>query len=261
MNSILKIIIVGLFILIAASCAPTKEIKTEEQILPPSRLVKRLEANRRKIKTFEGSGVMNIETPKMDAKASFEVFLKKPDSLKLVIYGPFGIDLAQAVVTNSEFEFYDALKNTVYKGRTDNNLLKKIFHIDLSFSELIDAFAGAVNLTSKLRETPTNYRLTGDNYILTYADTNSTKKSIYEIRTDNLAITKYDLLASKNNLLFEGRYSNFKLYDRVAIPRVTIVENKKQNQKVHIEYRNISVNEELENLKLEIPTDAKVKEW
>lgn len=261
MRKIFTGIIIGFLLVIVASCSSTSDIDNEKEILPPSRLVKRLEANRRKIKTFEGSGVINIETSKMNAKASFEVFIKKPDSIKLAIYGPFGIDLAQAVVTNSEFEFHDVLRNTLYRGRTDNQLLKKIFHIDLSFSELIDAFAGAVNLTSKLRETPTNYKVSDENYILTYSDSISTKKSFYRIKIDDLAITKYALLASKNNLLFEGLYSNFRLYNKVPIPRVTVVENKKQNQKVHIEYRNITVNEEIENLKLEIPKDAKVKEW
>ena len=261
MRKIFSGIIVGFLLVIFASCSSTSEINKEVEILPANRLVKRLEANRRKIKTFEGSGIISIETPKMNAKASFEVFIKKPDSIKFAIYGPFGIDLGQALVTNSEFEFHDVLRNNVYRGRTDNELLKKIFHIDLSFSELIDAFAGAVNLTSKLRETPSKYELKDDSYILSYADTNSTKESIYEIFTDNLAISKYKLLISENNPLFEGRYSKFKMYNKVAIPRVTIVENKKQNQKVHIEYRNITVNEEIENLKLEIPTDAKVKEW
>ncbi|MEE9431391.1 MAG: DUF4292 domain-containing protein [Melioribacteraceae bacterium] len=257
----IRIVLFSLLVAILASCTSTKKVKTVEEILPPNRLVKRLEANRRKIKTFEGSGVMKIETPKINAKASFEVFVKKPDSIKLSIYGPFGIDIAQAVVTNSEFEFHDVLRNTVYKGRTDNNLLKKVFHIDLSFSELIDAFAGAVNLTSKLRGTPSNYKLEDDNYILTYTDTNSTKKSIYEIKTSNLAIGNYKLFASRNNLLFEGDYSKFKLYNKVAIPRKTTVENKRQNQKVEIEYRSVTVNEKLESLKIEIPTDAKVIEW
>jgi len=248
-------------LLFVVSCATTEETRTEEQILPPNRLVKKMEANRRKIKTFEGSGVMNIESPKINAKASFEVFIKKPDSIKLAIYGPFGIDLAQAIVTNSEFEFYDVLRNKVYRGRTDNNLLKKIFHIDLSFSELIDAFAGAVNLTSKLREMPTNYSVQGDDYVLTYVDANSKKESIYEIKTSNLAISKYTLFTSKNNPLFEGEYSKFKLYNKVAIPRATVVENKQKNQKVEIEYRSISVNKKIENLKLEVPTDAKIIEW
>lgn len=241
-----------------ASCVPSKPTY-EEEILPADRLVKKLEANRRKIKTFEGSGVLSVESPKLEAKATFEVYLKKPDSLKFIIYGPFGIDLAQAIVTDSEFIFHDILKNIVYKGRTNTNILKKIFHIDLAFTELIDAFAGAVNLTDKLREEPDNFRLEDEKYYLSYFDSLSGKQSDFEINTNSLAITKYQLFKDKNILLFEGIYKDFEIYHKVAIPYYTLVQNKVNNQKVTIDYRNITVNKPINNLELDIPRDAKVK--
>ncbi len=241
-------------------CVPSKPVYKEE-VLPADRLVKRLEANRRKIKTFQGSGIINVESQQIDAKASFEVYLKKPDSIKFVIYGPFGIDLAQALITRSEFQFYDVMKNTVFRGRNDHNILNKIFHIDLTFSELIDAFAGAINLTDKLRLEPDNYKLTDEEYFLTYDDSLENKQSIFEIQIDNLAINKYELYKNKNILLFEGIYSNFGIYDRVAIPSTVVVQNKLNNQKVTIDYRNIEVNENIENLTLDIPKDARIKEW
>ncbi len=253
-----KIIVFILLLIFAISCVPSKPVY-EEEVLPADRLVKRLEANRRKIKTFEGSGILNIESPKLDAKASFEIFLKKPDSLKLVIYGPFGIDIAQALVTNSEFTFYNALKNVVYKGRTDKNVLKKIFHIDLSFAEMIDAFAGSVNLTDKLRLQPDEFKLTNEDYYLTYRDSLTGKQSEFIIQINNLAIKKYELYKDPGILLFEGQYSDFEINNRVAIPYKNVIQNKIDNQKVSIDYRNIKVNENLENLTLEIPRDAKIK--
>jgi outer membrane lipoprotein-sorting protein len=239
---------------------PSKPVY-EEEVLPADRLVKKLEANRRKIKTFEGSGVLNVESPNLEAKASFEVYLKKPDSLKFIIYGPFGIDLAQALVTNSEFIFHDVMKNVVYKGRSDNELLKKIFHIDLSFSELVDAFAGAVNLTDKLRLEPDVFNLNDDNYHLIYYDSLAGKQSDYEIQIDNLAIKNYKLYKIPNILMFEGIYSEFETINRVPIPYFTTIQNKINNQKVTIDYRNIDVNQKLENLTLDIPNDAKIKIW
>lgn len=255
-----KILIQIFVITFLISCVPSKTAY-REKILPADRLIKKLEANRRKIKTFQGTGTLNIKTPKTKAKAHFEVFLKKPDSLKFSIYGPFGIDLAQAVVSSNEFVFYDAIRNIIYKGRTDKNLLQKIFHIDLSFSEIIDAFAGAINLTDKLRLQPDNYNLKDNKYILSYIDSSSAKKSIFEIITNNLAIKKYKLFSPKGKLLFESKYSEFKIFNHVAIPFSTIVENKNQKRKVHITYYNINVNKEISNLTIEIPTDAKIIEW
>lgn len=259
MNNIQKGIIYFVLTILVISCVPSKPVY-EEEVLPADRLVKRLEANRRKIKTFEGSGILKVESPKLDAKATFEVYLKKPDSLKLVIYGPFGIDIAQALVTNSEFTFYNAMQNVVYKGRVDRNILKKIFHIDLSFSELIDAFAGAVNLTDKLRLQPDEFKLSDDDYHLTYHDSLAGKQSEFLIQINNLAIKKYQLYKDPNILVFEGDYSDFEINNRVAIPYKSIVQNKVNKQKVSIDYRNIEVNEELNDLTLEIPNDARIKE-
>lgn len=249
-----------LLIIFVIGCVPSKPVYKEE-VLPADRLVKRLEANRRKIKTFQGSGIINVESKQIDAKASFEVYLKKPDSIKFVIYGPFGIDLAQALITRSEFQFYDVMKNTVFKGRNDHKILNKIFHVDLTFSELIDAFAGAVNLTDKLRLEPDKYKVTDEEYFLTYDDSLENKQSIFKIQIDNLAINKYELYKNNNILLFEGIYSNFQIYDRVAIPSTIVVQNKLNSQKVTIDYRNIEVNENVESLDLDIPKDARIKEW
>ena len=241
------------------SCVPSKPTY-EEAPLPADRLVKKLEANRRKIKTFEGYGIINVESPKLEAKASFEVMLKKPDSLKFLIYGPFGIDLAQALVTNSEFMFHDVIKNVVYKGRSSNNLLKRIFHIDLTFNELIDAFAGAVNLTEKLRLEPDSFNLNDDNYELIYYDSLAGKQSDYQIQINNLAIKNYKLYKIPDILLFESVYNDFKIFNNVAVPYSTVVRNTINRQKVTIDYRDISVNTRLNNLTLDIPNDAKIKE-
>ncbi len=249
-----------LLIVSVISCVPSKP-DYEEEILTADRLIKKLEANRRKIKTFEGSGIFNVESEKIDAKATFEVFLKKPDSLKFVIYGPFGIDLAQALITSSEFEFYDEMKNILYKGRNNSDILNKIFHIDMSFSELVDAFAGAVNLTDKLRIEPDIYKLTDKEYHLTYLDTLNNKQSLYEIQIGNLAINKYELYKNEKTLLLDGVYSDFEMFDNVAVPSTVVINNQLNNQKITIDYRKISVNENLQNLKLEIPKDVVVKIW
>ena len=157
--------------------------------------------------------------------------------------------------------FFDVMKNVVYKGRSDNNILKKIFHIDLSFDELIDAFAGAVNLTGKLRLEPHKFELSDDNYHLTYYDSLAGKQSDFEIKIDDLSIRNYRLYKMPNILVFEGIYSDFDYINRVAIPYYTTIQNKVNNQKVTIDYRNITVNEKLDNLTLDIPTDAKIRIW
>ncbi|PIQ11250.1 MAG: hypothetical protein COW71_01180, partial [Ignavibacteriales bacterium CG18_big_fil_WC_8_21_14_2_50_31_20] len=164
------IFILGVIFLIG--CSSEKEITTttSEQIVPASWLIKKLEGNRRKIKTFEGTGTISVKSEEFNGKTSFQILIKKPDSIKISIYGPFGIDIAHGVFSNNNFMFYDVLKNRVFTGTNSKDVLKKLFKIDLSFEELIDAFAGAVNLTERLRTEPTDYEVLEDIYNLTYID-------------------------------------------------------------------------------------------
>jgi len=158
-------IIVLLNIIIITSCSSEKAVR-KEKVIPADRLIRKLEGNRRTIKTFNGKGVLSIRSSKFKGKTSFEILVKKPDSIKISIYGPFGIDLAHGLVTKRSFIFYDVLKNRVYTGTNNDKVLKNIFKIDLTFNELIDAFAGAVNLTDKLRTEPDIYVTEGDTYQL-----------------------------------------------------------------------------------------------
>lgn len=253
----LLIIITVLFI---SSCVPSKPVE-EERILPADRLVKKLEANRRNVKTFSGSGVINVSGPEVTANANFQVELKKPDSIKIAIYGPFGIDLAQALATKQNFQFYDVINNRLYRGRTTNLSLKNIFKVDLTFDELMDAFAGSVNLTDKLRREPDKLDVSNEKYFLTYQDSLVGRSTRYEILVDDLAITNYVIIENPGNVVLEGKYRGFREFEDVPIPYETAINYNLMGQKIDIEYRNISVNKELNDLRFPVPKDAEIIEW
>lgn len=259
-NFILKFFILGFTALILQNCVPSKP-NLEERILTSDRLIKKLEANRRQIKTFEGTGVINVKTPSLEAKANFQVLIVKPDSIKISIFGPFGVDLAEALVTKEEYVFFDIMKNNVYRGRVSQDVLKRIFKVNLTFDELTDAFAGAVNLTDKLSLEPDLYNVVDESYILTYTDTLNFKESVYKIKIDDLAITEYNILTLNDDLLLTGNYSNFRNYEDVPVPFETSVENVEDRQSIDIEYRRVNVNNEIKGLKINIPEDANIIQW
>lgn len=256
-RNFINILLIAITILSVISCSTTSEI-SEERFLPADRLIKKLEGNRRKIKTFEGNGVLTINTPEISAKGNFEVIIKKPDSIMIAIYGPFGIDLAKAVVSDRNFMFYDVLQNTLYKGNMDQDILKRIFKVDLSFNDLIDAFAGAVNLTENLRQIPKEYSFDNESYFLTYVDSVNSKNSYYVVNADDLAIKKFEIVLENINYQFKGNYKKFGTFEDVQIPYEIDVENKSMNQSVKIDYRNIKVNNEIKTLYFQYPKDAKI---
>lgn len=253
-------IILLLSIIFISACAPSKSIE-KERIISPDRLIKKLEANRRKIKSFEGSGVITIQNSEMNAKSNFEVIMKKPDSIKVSFFGPFGIELAQALISSNRFQFYDVINNNLYKGQLKDDVIQRILKVNMSFFEIIDAFTGSVNLTDKLRLEPDKFEITGDLYRLTYIDSTQSLEKIYLVHSNNLSITESIIRTLNGKVLFEGKFKNFKLLDDVPVPFEINLNDSNNKQKLKIEYRNINVNKELPNITIEIPNDAKVIEW
>jgi len=62
-------------IIIITGCVPSQPTEDYE-LLPSERLTNKLEANRRKIKNFDGNGTINVSTPAMDNSATFRVVCK-----------------------------------------------------------------------------------------------------------------------------------------------------------------------------------------
>jgi len=254
------ILILTNIIILINGCVPSQP--TEEfELLPSERLTNKLEANRRKIKNFEGNGTIFVNTSSMDNSATFRIILEKPDSIYLTIMGPFGIELAQALVTKEKFTFYDALQNTAYVGSVNSNALQSIFRIYLSFEDLLDAFIGSVNLTNNLYRAPDNYFVEDDRYVLTYLDSARTNKSIYKVDVRQLGITNYQLYGLDDNLMLEGKYSDFELLENVAVPYKISINNKVDDQKISIEYKKISVNKKNINIDFKLPDDVTIIKW
>lgn len=241
-------------------CAPSKPAG-EIRLMSADRLIKRLEANRRKVKTFNGTGSLSIFSSAINAKSSFEVMIKKPDSIKVSFFGPFGIDLAQVLITQDNFRFYDIINNTLYQGKMRDDIMKQLLKIDLPFDEVINALTGSVNLTSKLRLEPDKYETLEDTYKLTYTDSVNSRESVYIVRNSDMAITQSFINNIKGRNLLEGKYSRFSVFEEVPIPFEINIDDSHNKQHMKVEYRNVEVNTPLTNFILDIPNDVKVIEW
>ena len=253
------ILAIAALIIFNEGCVPSKPTE-EVEILPSERLINKLEANRRRIKTFEGNGTISIRTNQLNNSASFRVIVSKPDSIYLTIMGPFGIELAQALVTKENFSFYDALQNTVYEGEANDEILREIFKVNLSFTDLMDAFVGSVNLTDKLYSPPSDYEIIYDQYVLTYVDSLTNVRTKYNVDVRELGITDYLLTDNAGDVL-AGKYSKFSILEGVAVPYHIEVRNKRDDQLVIIDYKNMSANKNNIFIDFRVPDDADVIKW
>jgi len=241
-------------------CVPSKPSE-EAEILPVERLVKRLEANRRRVKNFEGTGTLTLVSQQLNTTATFKIAIQKPDSIYLTIMGPFGIEIAQSLVTKDGFQFYDALHNNLYKGDISDDVLKSIFKINLPFQDLLNSFVGSVSLADRLYNNPTKFEVHYDNYIMTYTDSLKKTNAIYKIGIKDLGITEYTLSDLKERSTLEAVYNKFKIFETVAVPYSIEVKNLKDKQTLTIDYKKIEVNKKSVNLQMDIPEDANVIKW
>lgn len=242
------------------SCVPSRP-DDDVEILSVDRLINKLEANRRRIKNFEGNGTLLVNSPTLENSANFRVVLVKPDSILLNILGPFGIELGQALVTNKNFIFYDALSNTAYTGEIDSEVLQNIFRIDLPFKDIIDVLTGSVNLTNQLYKSPDEFNVIYDKYHLSYIDSLTGLITNYKIDVRRLGITDYELKSADSNFEILGAFSQFEVMENVAVPYRIVIENKSSKQRIEINYKKIYVNKKNLSIDFNLPDDADIIKW
>jgi hypothetical protein len=242
------------------SCSSPKQSESVE-LLSAERLINKLEANRRKIRSFEGTGSIYVKTPAFDNGASFRIVVQKPDSIYLSIFGPFGLELAQILVSKNNFTFYEAMHNTAYTGKLTDDILKEIFKIDLPLSELIDAFTGAVNFSTRLYKEPTLFTVVEDKYILTYVDSTAQTITRYTIDVKDLSIIATRIEDFKGNPLMESDYSSFVILETISAPQNILMKQESKRQSLNIEYSKINANRRNIKIDFSIPENADIIKW
>jgi hypothetical protein len=255
-----RIIFAFVSLAVLFSCSSEKKAVKKERIIPAERLIVKLEANRRKIKTFYGSGKIIVNSPQVNSKFMFTVEFKKPDSLKITAFGPFGIDIAQLLLTNDFFNYYDAVSNVLYQGENNDKIIRKIFRMPIKAGELRNLLLGKVDFSAILHKEPSLYEFKDGDYSFVIDDPEKMFSRFYLINGDDLRLEKFELL-KENNTMFNATFSKFKMVGNYSelFPFRIYVENPPNKAKFEIEYNSVKINRKLKNLKLVLPNDVKIK--
>src|SRR5690606_30233675 len=105
-----KILIIILISFVAFSCKTTKKITEqfdETKLLP---------FYNKDLTSLKIEGNMDVNMPDNEASASMEVNILKLDELKMNIFGPFGIEVAQMYSNQDKFVFFNMFKGEAYQG-------------------------------------------------------------------------------------------------------------------------------------------------
>jgi outer membrane lipoprotein-sorting protein len=261
-NKLRIFILLPLVGLLFVSCSQKETVK-RSTVVPAERVIIKLEAKRRRIKTFTGIGTVYLRKGKRENKFNFEYKFKKPDSLYIAGIGPFGITVAEALFTDESFNYYDAVNNVVYRGNNSEKILAKLFGVPLSSGELRSLMMGFVNLSPELHKTPVKYSQYDSEYNLTFLDSSENIFRNYIIEKNEMRLINFSVTDSENSKIMNIHYYDFKSLNsgKYINPYEIKVEAKKDKTVLDIHYKRISVNSKLSSIKFIIPNDAKLVEW
>lgn len=211
-----------------------------------------------RIHTMTGEGEISIETPEIAHSGSFILTLQKPDSILINIQGPFGIKIGSALITRTEFIFYSSFENKVISGLPSAENLNRIFHIQLSFDDLLNLFAGGTFLESDLHA-PDETRIEDDQFVLIFNSTKTSRR--YWIDPKTMYIQKIQFLDQDRKLAIEQTFSDFENVNGFAIPHTIRIIQPKARQRFTFTYSEVSVNKEKLQFTFTIPNNAERIHW
>ena len=250
------------FLLLASitisSCTASKEEAYQPADIPVKDLKQKLNQNAGMIETLEAAGTISFDSPDMSNSGSFELRIRKPDSLFFKIEGPFGIDIAAALITRSDFIYYNAQENKAFTGPTTDLNIGAILKVKANFDELMNGFTGSFSFFES-EEDNNNAFLENAFYMIEFL--REGKKEKYLIEPEKYVINTFKKFGHGNRTLLEICYSGYDNKDSISFPGQVKIINPEKKQTVWIQYESSSINKKNLSFKLRIPKSAKIIKW
>jgi outer membrane lipoprotein-sorting protein len=240
-----------------ASCTSAPEM-TNSGSMSFADLSKRVNENAGKLLSLNAEGEISIDSPTLSNTGSLTVSINRPDSLYTKIEGPFGIDIADVLVTRNEFTYYNATENKVIRGPSTQRNLGIILKMKVEFDDLLNALSGSFMITNK---DTSDYKIlrSEDNYLLEQKAGASTNR--YWINAEDFYITRIQSYDTGGKLKLEITYEEFYESDGIYFPKKITLTRPKEKQYVWVTYKIENLNPGKLNYRLKIPGSAKKVQW
>jgi hypothetical protein len=240
------------------SCSSSKPVV--EQSFDINDVINSINRTSEKIKSLKGNGNISLESEAGGNSGNFKVNVLKPDSLHLSITGPFGINVAKALITKDTFFFHDAFNNVMVSGKTTNKNLGEILRVSIGFDDIMSVVAGAPDF---LRETgikpQVDLKSEDNEVVLIYKNEGNIIK--YYINLKNKYISKRVVYSGSGKITKEETYQNYYEKNEMWIPRSIRVSLPIENQSLSLYFEKQDFNSDDLNFSFSIPKDTKVLHW
>lgn len=258
-NTLIYIFIFSLTVIIA--CSGSRE-DIELDKIPVKEIKQKVNEHFNKIESLEAYGTIAFDSPEMSNSGFMEVRIKKPDSVLVKIEGPFGIDIANAMITRTDFIYYNVQDNKVIMGPTSDINIGAILKIKISFDELINSFSGAFYFENEERDS-VDAASENNTYVLQVTKDYGKKK--YFIEPNTFLVNKYSVYDNKNRQMLEVNYSKFESEyiesGTLNFPNHITINKADTKQKVWIMYEGKELNKKDLIFIINYPGSAKIIRW
>ncbi|MEX2117933.1 MAG: DUF4292 domain-containing protein [Bacteroidota bacterium] len=247
----MKVISALFAILLAAGCSSGGGYA--DRTVTPSFIEEAVVSNHNRVQTLRGSGTISVETPEIAQNVSFELTLRKPDSVMVRIEGPFGIDLGLALLTRREFFFYNSMNNQLLSGPTNPANLARVLRIRMEFDDLLNLFSGGTFLSGDVGR-PATFEVIDDEYVLTYEHDRGSRR--YRIDPRSFQIVQIQHLDERGGVLVEQTFGKFLTVDGIVVPQLVRALMRSERRRLSIAYSDLAINPPILEFHFNVPSDA-----
>jgi len=226
-------------IILFSGCSSSPAVRSEAIGISFNDVVAHADQQNARLRSLRGEGNLQIESPDFSQSVSFEVVLLRPDSLQLIFNGPFGITVAQALVTRETFQLYNSLQNRLYIGVTSPENLAKTVRIGLSFDDILSLFTGGTVLSSD-RTAPYTAEPDGADAVFLFDGGQYQRRYVVDPSTKD--IRKFQLLNARGAPVGEQWFSSFETIDGITYPRKIMVTQHEERRRLTLYYQSVEWN-------------------
>ncbi len=230
--------------------------------IPIKDIKQRINKNSSLIETMEASGNIAFDSPEQSGQGWIEVKIKKPDTVYVKIEGPFGISVANALITRYDFIYYNVQENKAILGPSTDINIGAILRIKVSFDELLNGFTGGFNFKD---DSSDSTDAESENGLYTINSIKNPGSQKFYIDPSIFTVQKYNSLDENNKTVVEVNYSNYFEENAsgksVFFPSNIKIKNPGSKQSVYVDYINKSFNKSDLTFNIKIPKSAKVLKW
>lgn len=230
--------------------------------IPVKEIKEKVNSNSVVIETMEASGNIAFDSPEQSGQGWIEVRIRKPDTVYVKIDGPFGISVAQALITRNDFIYYNVQENKAITGPTNDINIGAVLRIKVTFDELISGFSGGFFFEDETNDSDLAESESGF-YTILKPETGGLLK--YFIDPVLFTVQKYNKFDKNNKTLVEVNYNNY--FEELAsgkrfyFPANIKIKNPGKKQSVWVDYQNKNFNKPDLNFNVKIPKSAKIINW